>query len=52
MASANVDHIRRVAESSNNPGMIMQCVCVRVRVCVCVCVCVCEHAVCLRACVC
>ena len=32
MASANVDHIRRVAESSNNPGMIMQCVCVCVYV--------------------
>jgi len=36
MASANVDHIRRVAESSNNPGMIMQCVSVCLSVCVCV----------------
>ena len=49
MASANVDHIRKVADSSNNPGMIMQCVCVGVCVCACVCVCVC---VCMCLCVC
>ena len=35
MASALVDHIGKVAESSNDPGMVCVCVCV----CVCLCIC-------------
>ena len=43
MATATVDHIRKVAESSNDPGMCVcslcvcsLCVCVRARACACV----------------
>ena len=53
MASANVDHIRRVAESSNNPGMFMSVlvrVCVYVYMCVCAVLCMCRCA-CMHVCV-